>query len=91
MIFNVKKRFGLVKIFSIVLSIALIATTFSGCNAKAVIERGSDIQSVTVIREFISSRMLVKDTDNGKILINQVEDLKKLLDAYRLGLIKERD
>ena len=60
-------------------------------SAKAVIEKGSDIQSVTVIREFISSRMLVKDTDNGKILINQVEDLKKLLDAYRLGLIKERD
>ena len=60
-------------------------------SAKAVIEKGSDIQSVTVIREFISSRMLVKDTDNGKKLINQVEDLKKLLDAYRLGLIKERD
>ena len=46
---------------------------------------------MTVIREFISHRMLVKDTDNGKILIGQVEDLKKLLDAYRLGLIKERD
>ena len=60
-------------------------------SAKAVIEKGSDIQSVTVIREFISSRMLVKDTDNGKKLINQVEDLKKLLDAYRLGLIKERE
>ena len=60
-------------------------------SAKAVIERGSDIQSVTVIREFISNRMLVKDTDNGKILADQVEDLKKLLDAYRLGLIKERN
>ena len=59
-------------------------------SAKAVIERGSDIQSVTVIREFISDRMLVKDTDNGKILAEQVVELKKLLDAYRLGLIKER-
>lgn len=59
-------------------------------SAKAVIEKGSDIQSVTVIREFISDRMLVKDTDNGKILAEQVEELKKLLDAYRLGLIKER-
>ena len=59
-------------------------------SAKAVIEKGSDIQSVTVIREFISSRMLVKDTDNGKILESQVDDLKKLLDAYRLGLVKER-
>ncbi len=60
-------------------------------SAKAVIEKGSDIQSVTVIREFISHRMLVKDTDNGKILVSQVDDLKKLLDAFRLGLIKERD
>ena len=60
-------------------------------SAKAVIERGSDIQSVTVIREFISHRMLVKDTDNGKLLISQVEELKKLLDAYRLGLIKEKE
>ncbi len=60
-------------------------------SAKAVIERGGDIQSVTVVREFISSRMLVKDTDNGKILINQVDDLKMLLDAYRLGLIKEKE
>lgn len=59
-------------------------------SAKAVIQKGSDIQSVTVIREFISHRMLVKDTDNGGILASQVEDLKKLLDAYRLGLIKER-
>lgn len=60
-------------------------------SAKAVIEKGSDIQSVTVIREFISHRMLVRDTDNGKLLISQVEELKKLLDAYRLGLIKEKE
>ena len=60
-------------------------------SAKAVIERGSDIQSVTVIREFISHRMLVKDTDNGKHLISQVDELKKLLDAYRIGLIKEKE
>lgn len=58
-------------------------------SAKSVIEKGSDIQSVSVVREFISHRMLVKDTDNGKILADQVKDLKKLLDAYRLGLIKE--
>ena len=60
-------------------------------SAKAVIEKGSDIQSVTVIRGFISNRMLVRDTDNGKLLIGQVDDLKKLLDAYRLGLIKEKE
>ncbi len=58
-------------------------------SAKIVIERESDIQSITVIREFTSHRMLVKDTDNGKVLQSQVDELKKLLDAYRLGLIKE--
>ena len=60
-------------------------------SAKAVIEKGSDIQSVSVIREFISHRMLVKDTDNGKILAEQVIELRKLLNAYRLGLIKEKE
>ena len=60
-------------------------------SARAVIEKGTDIQSVTVIHEFISNRMLVKDTDNGKILVEQVEDLNKLLDAYRLGLLKEKE
>ncbi len=59
-------------------------------SAKEVVEKGGDIQSVTVIREFISHRMLVKETDNGKILAAQVEDLKKLLAAYRFGLIKEK-
>ena len=58
---------------------------------KEAIEKGIDIQSVSVIREFTSHRMLVKDTDNGKLLTVQVADLKKLLTAYQLGLIKAED
>lgn len=57
-------------------------------SAKEAVEKGSDIQSVTVIKEFISHRMLVKDTDNGRVLAEQSADLKKLLSAYQLGLIK---
>lgn len=57
-------------------------------SAKVAVEKGEDIHSVTVIRENTSHRMLVKDTDNGETLKAQVEDLKKLLAAYRLGLIK---
>ncbi len=58
---------------------------------KEAIENGTDIQSVSVIREFTSHRMLVKDTDNGKLIAEQVSDLKKLLSAYRLGLLKAED
>ena len=34
--------------------------------------------------------MMVKDTDKGKELVTQIQDLKKLLVAYRTGLIKEK-
>ena len=40
--------------------------------------------------ELSSQRMMVKDTDKGRELMVQIEDLKKLLLAYRLGIIKER-
>jgi fructose-1,6-bisphosphatase-3 len=35
-------------------------------------------------------RMMVKDTDKGRELVKQIEDLQKLLVAYRSGMIKER-
>ncbi len=35
-------------------------------------------------------RMLVADTDRGRELKQQVEELKRLLYAYRHGLITER-
>ena len=34
--------------------------------------------------------MMVKDTDKGRELMVQNEDLKKLLVAYQNGIIKER-
>ena len=42
------------------------------------------------VLEFNSQRMMVKDTDKGKELVTQILDLKKLLVAYRTGLIKEK-
>ncbi|MCD8309985.1 MAG: fructose-1,6-bisphosphatase [Prevotellaceae bacterium] len=57
---------------------------------KAIAE-GLDIKSTTFLIEFNQQRMMVKDTDKGKILQAQIEDLSKLLVAYRTGLIKERD
>lgn len=57
---------------------------------QEAIEEGLDIKSTTHVLEFNSQRMMVKDTDKGRELITQIQDLKKLLVAYRIGLIKER-
>ena len=57
---------------------------------KAVAE-GQDIKSTVQLVELSSKRMMVKDTDLGKELEHQVEDLQKLLDAFSSGYIKERD
>ena len=57
---------------------------------KAIEER-QDIKSTTFVIEFNSQRMMVKDTDKGKQLVTQIQDLKKLLVAYRTGFIKEKE
>ena len=57
---------------------------------QKAIEEGLDIKSTTILIEFNSQRMMVKDTDKGAELITQIADLEKLLVAYRTGLIKEK-
>lgn len=57
---------------------------------QKAIEEGLDIKSTTFIIEFNSQRMMVKDTDKGVILSTQIQDLNKLLMAYRMGMIKEK-
>lgn len=59
------------------------------CSRKAI-EEMDDIKSVTVVRESTSHRILVADTDIGKQLKQQVEDLSNLLVAFRMGFIKEK-
>ncbi len=54
------------------------------------IRKGTDIKSTIQIVEMSSHRMLVADTDVGRGLKRQVEDLQRLLHAYRHGFIKER-
>ena len=58
---------------------------------QKAIEEGLDIKSNTFLVEFNSQRLMVKDTDKGKALITQINDLEKLLAAYRLGLLKENN
>ena len=50
-----------------------------------------DIISSSRIVNTSQNRIRVKDTDIGKELQNQINDLKKLLNAYRKGIIKSND
>jgi fructose-1,6-bisphosphatase-3 len=59
-------------------------------SARDVIVRETDIKSTTQIVEMSAHRMLVADTDKGEELRTQVADLKKLLYAYRHGILKEK-
>ncbi len=58
-------------------------------STKQAIEQMEDIESVSVVREFSKERILVMNTDKGKRIQEEVEDLKRLLKAFRIGLIKE--
>lgn len=58
--------------------------------AKAIKEE-KDIISNRVFIETNASRKRVKDTDIGKVLQEQINDLKMLLAAFRKGLIKEKE
>ncbi len=59
-------------------------------STQDAILRGTDIKSTTQIVEMSTHRMLVADTDKGRELRAQIEDLKRLLYAYRHGIIKEK-
>lgn len=53
------------------------------------IRTGADVHSRVQLEDFKYHRMLVRDTDRGKELLMQIENLQKLLKAYRHGIIKE--
>lgn len=59
-------------------------------NKDEAIASGSDIHSRVQLAEFKDHRMLVRDTDRGQELIEQVNNLQKLLLAYRSGMLKEK-
>ncbi len=52
-----------------------------------VLEENKDIESTSNFFETQAERVMVKDTDNGKLIIETINDLKLLLAAYRQGLI----
>ncbi len=58
-------------------------------SAEKSIREGLEIDSKDVHRKKTQNRLLVKDTDTGKILQYQINDLENLVKAYRLGIIKQ--
>lgn len=58
-------------------------------STQKAIEEGLDIISNTVLSEHNTERLLVKDTDKGKEMKRNIEELHKLLIAYRTALIRE--
>ena len=59
-------------------------------SAEAAVQKESDIHSERTVVERAVKRKLVADTDNGKHIKEQIEDLKILLEAYRSGKISQR-
>ena len=58
---------------------------------QKAIEEGQDIKSSTSLVEYAQNRVMVRDTDKGRDLRIQIKDLQKLLAAYRMGLLKEKE
>ena len=56
---------------------------------RQAIQLNHDIANDSLIFERMESRVKVAETDQGKELQKQVDDLKALLEAYRLGAVKE--
>ena len=56
---------------------------------QAVIS-GSDINNRTLLQDFSDKRMRIRDTDIGKKLLEQISDLKQLLQAYRNGTLRQK-
>ena len=60
-------------------------------SVQQAIEDNQDILSTSKIFEVLDRRCTVEYTDTGAEIKEQIESLKKLLDAYRTGIIKEAE
>ncbi len=70
-----------------------------GCRLKAheafksvreALENNADIQSETYRFDVAEKRRMVSDTDTGAVIRDQISDLRRLLDAYRCGVLEEK-
>ncbi|AEB06842.1 Fructose-bisphosphatase [Coriobacterium glomerans PW2] len=59
-------------------------------SVEAALEQNADIRSETDRFGDAERRIMVSDTDTGKVIRDQISDLRQLLDAYRCGLLQAR-
>lgn len=60
-------------------------------SADEMIRQGNDVTPHAERVETFPQRLLIADTDTGKMLRGQLEDLQKLVDAYRRGILVEKN
>lgn len=60
-------------------------------STEEAIRNCTDIAGTTQLVELSQHRMRVRDTDKGRELQSQIDELTQLLYAYRHGIVKERD
>ncbi len=56
---------------------------------EEIVKKGIEVISNNTTIERYNERLLVKDTENGKLLLSKIEDLRSLLNAYNSGVIQE--
>lgn len=59
-------------------------------DVEEVLRTNADMGSESTQVELEPKRVMIGDTDNGKKLLQMIDDLKALLQAYRQGIIIER-
>ncbi len=59
-------------------------------STEDAIKNESDIHSVTEVVQLADRRLCVGDTDEGRRMKENIEEIKQLLEAYRTGEIKEK-
>lgn len=69
----------------------LLAAHEAFSSTQQMIQQGHDVTPHTERIETFPHRMLIADTDIGQMLRGQLEDLQKLVDAYRRGVLVEHD
>lgn len=61
-------------------------TPFEG-KAAAIHDNRDILATTDVVFEMMTRRMLVRDTDEGRVLLDRMEDLRALITAYREGVV----
>lgn len=59
-------------------------------SVEKAVKDALDIKSFTQVVEQVDKRTMVGDTDMGRILKDQIKDLKSLLSAYKAGTVFEK-